>query len=157
MTDPFHCQTVLRKQNALTVLLCLICSLLSPVAAADSLALVDAEILFVGKDKWRLTDDSNQTLRDLTSTLQGFAGILSIRIIGHTDDGGGETVNQRLSQQRADSIKRHFQARFPEAHIMSLGAGESIPFATNHNDAGRARNQRVQIQVIATGSVPGID
>lgn len=127
------------------------------MAAADSLALVDTDIVFAGKDELRLSEEGYQSLRDLTLTLERFAGILSIRIIGHTDDVGEEAINRRVSQQRADWIKNHFKARFPKAHIMSLGAGESIPYASNHSDAGRARNQRVQIQVIASGSVPGRD
>ena len=158
MTDPYPWQPDLRQYSTWTVVVCLIGALLlTPFATANSLALVDAEILFAGKDKVRLTKEGNQSLSDLTLKLQRLAGILSIRIIGHTDDTGDEATNQQLSQQRADLIKRHFQTLFPEVHIMSLGAGESIPFAGNHTDVGRARNQRVQIQVIATGSVAGTD
>ena len=136
----------------------MLCALLFiPIASADSLSLIDAEILFAGKENTRLTDEGSQSLHNLTGMLEGLAGILSIRIIGHTDDVGEEEINQRISQRRADRIKRHFQVRFPKAHIMSLGAGESIPIASNHNIAGRARNQRVQIQVIATGNIPGKD
>lgn len=127
------------------------------MASADSLALIDVEIQFAGKDSLHPSTDGDQSLHELTLMLERFAGILSIRIIGHTDDAGEEAVNQHVSQQRAERLKRHFQARFPEAHIMSLGAGESIPAASNHNEAGRARNQRVQIQVIASGNVPGRD
>lgn len=140
------------------MVVCLIWALLlMPIAAAESLVLVDADIVFAGKGDMRLSTEGYQSLRKLTLTLERFAGILSIRIIGHTDDVGEEAINRRVSQQRADLIKSHFTARFPKAHIMSLGAGESIPYTSNHNDAGRARNQRVQIQVIASGSVPGSD
>lgn len=128
-----------------------------PIAAAESLVLVDADIVFAGKDDMRLSPEGYQSLRKLTLTLERFAGILSIRIIGHTDDVGDEAINRHVSQQRADLIKSHFKVRFPKAHIMSLGAGEAIPYTSNQNDAGRARNQRVQIQVIASGSVPGSD
>lgn len=158
MTDRFHCQPLRRRNSASTIVLCLIWALLlTPIAAADSLALLDADIVFAGKGDMRLSPEGYESLRQLTLTLERFAGILSIRIIGHTDDVGEEAINHRISQQRADWIKNHFKTRFPRAHIMSLGAGESIPYASNHNDAGRARNQRVQIQVIASGSVPGRD
>ncbi|MFK7994156.1 MAG: OmpA family protein [Granulosicoccus sp.] len=118
---------------------------------ADSLALLDGDVLF-GRGELQLTVEGKRSLESLTQTLLRFDGILSIRIIGHTDDSGDEKTNMALSQRRADWLAKHFKRYFPGAHILSLGAGGSIPLANNLSAAGRARNHRVQVQAIASGN-----
>lgn len=120
-------------------------------ANANSLALLDGDVLF-DRGEFQLTEEGKQSLATLTQTLHGFDGILSIRLIGHTDDSGTPEANSALSQRRADRLAMHFKKHFPGTHILSLGAGDSIPLVSNLSAEGRARNRRVQIQVIASGN-----
>lgn len=125
--------------------------LLISSVGANSLALLDGDILF-DKDERALTAQGKKSLDTLVNTLHGFDGILSIRIIAHTDDQGEANANTALSQRRADWIAGHFKKHFPGIHIISLGAGGSIPRASNLSAAGRAHNRRVQVQAIASGN-----
>jgi len=56
--------------------------------------------------------------------------------------------------QRANAIKESFTKRFTKAHVMAIGMGEAQPIAKNDSEAGRERNRRVEIQVIARGYMP---
>jgi len=118
-----------------------------------SLALLDAEILF-GLGDYELTQEGQDSLERLIIKLQRFDAILSIRIIGHTDNVGSTAYNQGLSTRRADWIKAHFSHKYPNAHMLALGTGETAPKFSNSTDYGRSRNRRVEVQVIATGKAP---
>jgi outer membrane protein OmpA-like peptidoglycan-associated protein len=69
-----------------------------------------------------------------------------ILLVGHTDDTGGTTDNANLSERRAAAVARVFQAEgVPAANLYFQGAGETLPVADNHTEAGRAANRRVEI------------
>ena len=69
-----------------------------------------------------------------------------ILLVGHTDDTGNTTENANLSERRAAAVARLFQAQgVPAANLYFQGAGETLPIADNHTDAGRAANRRVEI------------
>jgi outer membrane protein OmpA-like peptidoglycan-associated protein len=69
-----------------------------------------------------------------------------VQIVGHTDNVGPSAYNQRLSEQRADSIKVYLvKSGVDPAKIAILGVGERIPLADNATREGRARNRRVEI------------
>jgi OmpA-OmpF porin, OOP family len=70
---------------------------------------------------------------------------LRIRVDGHTDDVGEAAYNQRLSEARADSVRRALVERGVEpARLRSRGLGETQPIAPNRTPAGRAVNRRVE-------------
>jgi outer membrane protein OmpA-like peptidoglycan-associated protein len=78
-----------------------------------------------------------------------------IRIVGHTDSQGSEEVNQRLSQQRAESVRDHLIAQgVPADRITVEGRGEDEPVADNASPEGRANNRRVEI-ILEGGSGQG--
>lgn len=69
-----------------------------------------------------------------------------IRIIGHTDSTGPDSVNDPLSLQRAASARDYLAARGVDPQrVMINGRGEHEPIADNSTEAGRARNRRVEI------------
>jgi outer membrane protein OmpA-like peptidoglycan-associated protein len=69
-----------------------------------------------------------------------------IRIIGHTDSTGPDSVNNPLSLQRAASARDYLSARGVNSQrIMIDGRGEREPIADNGSDNGRAMNRRVEI------------
>ena len=72
-----------------------------------------------------------------------------IEIIGHTDDVGDDDYNQDLSEQRAQSVRDYLVDTGVDASkVVSVGAGESIPIASNQTEEGRAENRRVEILVL---------
>ncbi|MBX3653271.1 MAG: OmpA family protein [Ramlibacter sp.] len=69
-----------------------------------------------------------------------------IRIIGHTDSTGPDSVNDPLSLQRAASARDYLAAHGVDPQrVMINGRGEHEPIADNSTEAGRARNRRVEI------------
>ena len=68
-------------------------------------------------------------------------------IEGHTDSYGGDTSNQRLSQERAESVQQYMvnAMRIPSYRLIATGYGETNPVANNETESGRARNRRIDI------------
>lgn len=71
-----------------------------------------------------------------------------IEISGHTDATGSAEYNQRLSEQRAQSVAQYLitQGVAPQ-RILARGMGESMPIASNSTPEGRAQNRRVEIRI----------
>ncbi|MFT4686205.1 MAG: outer membrane protein OmpA-like peptidoglycan-associated protein, partial [Neolewinella sp.] len=77
------------------------------------------------------------------------ASDLSVEIVGHTDNIGGEVSNQQLSQQRAAAVKDYLIANgIAEARISTRGIGKAKPIDTNDTEEGRARNRRTTFKLI---------
>ena len=71
-----------------------------------------------------------------------------IVIKGHTDSSGSENANLRLSEDRADSVRRYLVAEGVSPYrISAIGFGEAMPVATNSTGVGRQQNRRVEIEV----------
>jgi outer membrane protein OmpA-like peptidoglycan-associated protein len=70
----------------------------------------------------------------------------TITVEGHTDSRGADDMNQKLSEDRASSVRAYLVERGvkPE-RIKSVGRGESNPIASNDTPEGRANNRRVEI------------
>jgi outer membrane protein OmpA-like peptidoglycan-associated protein len=70
-------------------------------------------------------------------------------VAGHTDSSGSNAYNQSLSQRRAGSVSAYLTSRDIRAdRLMSVGAGETRPVATNDTSAGREQNRRVEITIV---------
>lgn len=73
----------------------------------------------------------------------------SIEISGHTDSTGGQSLNQRLSEQRARSVASYLAAQgVSGGRIHSIGYGSRRPVATNDTVNGRAANRRVELRLV---------
>jgi len=70
-------------------------------------------------------------------------------IEGHTDSYGGDQANQRLSQERAESVQQYMinAMRLPSYRLIATGYGETNPVANNETESGRARNRRIDIVI----------
>jgi outer membrane protein OmpA-like peptidoglycan-associated protein len=80
---------------------------------------------------------------------QELARAVYIEVIGHTDDVGDKKDNQKLSQQRANTIRANLVAAGVDpGKIMTVGAGSSQPIASNQTEEGRAQNRRVEVIVL---------
>jgi outer membrane protein OmpA-like peptidoglycan-associated protein len=71
---------------------------------------------------------------------------LNVRVIGHTDSTGSDALNEKLSVERAGSVRDYLSDRgVNRARIEIAGRGEREPVADNATPEGRAKNRRVEI------------
>jgi OOP family OmpA-OmpF porin len=70
-----------------------------------------------------------------------------VTIEGHTDSTGSVALNEHLSQQRAESVRKYLLANktLPEGKIVAVGYGSKRPLASNETPEGRAINRRIDI------------
>ncbi len=72
-----------------------------------------------------------------------------MRISGYTDSTGPLSLNQRLSEERANSVRTYLLAQgVASSRIDSAGYGPANPIASNASDEGRQANRRVEIKLI---------
>ncbi|MDH3331115.1 MAG: OmpA family protein [Desulfobulbaceae bacterium] len=69
---------------------------------------------------------------------------------GHTDSIGSEEYNMKLSERRAESVKKYIVEKFniEASRLSTVGHGESKPVASNDTDAGREKNRRVLANIV---------
>jgi OOP family OmpA-OmpF porin len=103
-------------------------------------------ILFVTGSA-KLQTKSFKGLNDVVKIMQENAG-MSLQIDGHTDNVGSDEYNQKLSDDRAASVRNYIISKGIDAsRITSAGHGESMPIATNNTAAGRQQNRRVEMKL----------
>jgi outer membrane protein OmpA-like peptidoglycan-associated protein len=77
---------------------------------------------------------------------QGLSANQRVTVVGHTDNVGGDALNNRLSLDRASSVREYLQARgIDPSRILVNGRGEAQPIASNDTAQGRAENRRVEL------------
>jgi outer membrane protein OmpA-like peptidoglycan-associated protein len=76
-----------------------------------------------------------------------------LQVIGHTDSTGAADYNYNLSDRRARSVANYLSGQgVDQSRILTQGVGPDQPIASNSNDAGRAANRRVELQIVAVGA-----
>lgn len=74
---------------------------------------------------------------------------MKIAILGHTDNQGSDSYNQRLSENRAKAVVDYLESRgIPAKRMRYKGYGKARPIDTNSTESGRANNRRVELQII---------
>jgi OOP family OmpA-OmpF porin len=92
----------------------------------------------------KLTTESRQRLNDIAKQLAQVPDAI-ITIGGHTDNDGTDKANMRLSQARADSVRKQLiSLGVPATRLHTKAFGASQPIADNKTSAGRARNRRIE-------------
>jgi OOP family OmpA-OmpF porin len=105
---------------------------------------------FFDFDKAVLKPEGKAKLDDLTGKLKDIT-LEVIIAVGHTDSVGTDQYNQRLSVRRAEAVKSYLVSKGVEANrIYTEGKGEKQPVADNKTREGRAKNRRVEIEVVGT-------
>lgn len=108
---------------------------------------------FFDFDKSVLKAEGKTKIDDVLSKTQGM-NLEVIIAVGHTDSVGSEAYNQRLSVRRAEAVKAYIVSKGVEAsRVYTEGKGEAQPVADNKTSAGRAKNRRVEIEVVGTRNV----
>ncbi len=111
---------------------------------------VDGKLVVFGKVQFKtgsaeIDKKSDPLLDQLAAVMEANPGIKKVRIEGHTDNVGGRDINQRLSEDRARSVRDALAARGVSGdRLDTAGHGESRPTAPNTSRAGRAKNRRVE-------------
>lgn len=97
-------------------------------------------------NKADLKAESDPQLKEMADWLTKHPGS-KVFIVGHTDNVGGLDYNITLSLKRAQSVVAALTARFkiPAAQLIARGVGPLSPVSANHDDAGRAKNRRVEM------------
>jgi outer membrane protein OmpA-like peptidoglycan-associated protein len=89
------------------------------------------------------------------SALDGVAMVLKeydktvIEVAGHTDSSGSTQYNQSLSERRAQAVAGYLGSHgVKDQRLMTVGAGETHPVASNDTEQGRAANRRVELTIV---------
>ena len=89
-------------------------------------------------------------LRELASSLQKYPDS-QLLFVGHTDNVGDDSYNQRLSERRSNSAAAYLATQgVARTRLAATGKGESEPVTTNETDAGRQKNRRVEVAIYAS-------
>ena len=118
-----------------------------PVAASKVTYAADA---FFDFDKSVLKPEGKAKLDDLVGKVQGI-NLEVIIAVGHTDSVGTNAYNQKLSVRRSEAVKAYLVSKGIEKNrVYTEGKGELQPVADNKTKEGRAKNRRVEIEVVGT-------
>ncbi len=119
-----------------------------PVVAATKVTY--AADAFFDFDKSVLKPEGKAKLDDLVSKVKGI-NLEVIIAVGHTDSVGSDAYNQKLSVRRSEAVKAYLVSKGIEKNrVYTEGKGEKQPVADNKTAEGRAKNRRVEIEVVGT-------
>ena len=119
-------------------------------AAAVATKVTYAADAFFDFDKSVLKAEGKAKLDDLVSKVKGI-NLEVIIAVGHTDSVGSDAYNQKLSVRRSEAVKAYLVSKGIEKNrVYTEGKGEKQPVADNKTAEGRAKNRRVEIEVVGT-------
>ena len=117
---------------------------------ADSKKVTYAADAFFDFDKAVVKPAGQQSLDKLVKDIQG-VNVEVIIATGHTDSIGSDAYNQKLSVRRAEAVKAYLVKKgVPAKQVYTEGKGEKQPVASNKTKQGRAKNRRVEIEVVGS-------
>lgn len=113
--------------------------------ARGTVITLSGSVLFAS-GKSQLLPSAQKRLGQVAEVLSQGEKDSQIRIEGFTDSTGSASLNERLSQARADAVKQYLASNGVSSERMtSMGMGPSNPVADNASAEGRANNRRVEI------------
>jgi OOP family OmpA-OmpF porin len=105
---------------------------------------------FFDFDKSNIKPAAKAVLDDLADKVKGI-NLEVIIAVGHADSIGTDAYNQKLSVRRAESVKAYLTSKgIDKNRVYTEGKGEKQPVADNRTSEGRAKNRRVEIEVVGT-------
>lgn len=118
-------------------------------------AIVISQKVFFELDKATIKEESFELLNQVAGTINAFPRIKKIEIAGHTDHAGSEKYNNKLSQERADSVMKYLveEGEVDPARLQAKGYGESKPLVPLGEDGKEtkedaAKNRRVEFNIV---------
>ncbi|GAA4883923.1 DUF5723 family protein [Flaviramulus aquimarinus] len=107
-----------------------------------------AKVILFNHGKSSIKEESTEVLSEIIEVLNAYPNA-SFTIEGHTDSIGSYELNQKLSEARVNSVKNFLVKNGIDAsRLIAIGYGERRPIATNMYKDGRAKNRRVEINLI---------
>jgi len=105
--------------------------------------------------KFSLRPEAREKLAKVAGIVSGHPG-LRLDVEGHTDNVGGDSYNQELSEQRGSAVRDYLtQQGMQQSSVTTKGFGKTQPIATNDTPAGRQQNRRVEL--VISGEVIGVE
>lgn len=95
-----------------------------------------------------IRSDNYPLLNKIVKSIELFPGA-DIAVSGHTDNRGGDAINESLSKDRAEKVASFLVSvgRMELAKVTSVGFGKRKPLASNDTSEGRESNRRVEILI----------
>jgi len=119
----------------------------APAAASKVTYAADALFDF---DKAVMKPEGKAKLDDLVGKVKGI-NLEVVIAVGHTDSVGAAGYNQKLSVKRAEAVKAYLVSKGIEKNrVYTEGKGLTQPVADNKTKEGRAKNRRVEVEVVGT-------
>ena len=113
-----------------------------------------SDVLF-DTGKYSLRPLAREKLANVAGIVAGHPG-LKLDVEGHTDSVGGDDYNQKLSEQRSNSVRDYLtQHGMQSAAVTAKGLGKTQPVSTNDTANGRQQNRRVEL--VISGDVIGTE
>lgn len=104
-------------------------------------------------NKYTLKTEARERLAKVSGILMAYPG-LNVKVEGHTDNIGSQDYNQKLSDQRAETVRGFMVSQGVAPDIITAqGFGMNQPVAPNDSAAGRSKNRRVEL--VVNGSAIG--
>ena len=102
-----------------------------------------------GFNKSMLSKQDQQSLDEFAQQI-GQQKHYIVQVQGFTDNVGSAEYNNQLSRRRADAVIQYLAAKHnvPPYRVYIIGLGEDNPVAENNKSAGRAKNRRVDVQLL---------
>jgi OOP family OmpA-OmpF porin len=124
----------------------------APAPAAAATKVTYAADAFFDFGKSVLKPEGKAKLDDLVSKVKSIS-LEVVIAVGHTDAVGSDASNQKLSVARSEAVKAYLVSKgIDKNRIYTEGKGETSPVADNKTKEGRAKNRRVEIEVVGTRS-----
>jgi len=121
-------------------------AILQTCDSARGLIVSMSDVLF-DTGKYSLKPGAREKLAKVAGILLAYPG-LNIEVGGYTDNVGGDEMNQKLSENRADSVRDYLvQQGVTTNSVSAKGFGNTLPVASNDNSTGRQQNRRVELVV----------
>jgi outer membrane protein OmpA-like peptidoglycan-associated protein len=128
-------------------------AILATTETARGLIVNMSDVLF-DTAKYSLKPSTQVSLAKVSGILAAYPG-LKLQVEGYTDSVGGDDYNQKLSENRAASVRDFLVAQgVPMSNISAMGFGKNNPVADNGTASGRAQNRRVQM--VVSGDAIGV-
>ena len=122
----------------------------APAAGAAATKVTYAADAFFAANSAVLKAAGKAKLDDLVDKVKGI-NLEVIVAVGHTDSKGTDASNQKLSVRRAEAVKAYLVSKGIEKNrVYTEGKGSKQPVADNKTVEGRAKNNRVEIEVVGT-------
>ncbi|EJL83222.1 outer membrane protein/peptidoglycan-associated lipoprotein [Polaromonas sp. CF318] len=122
----------------------------APVAPPAATKVTYAADAFFDFNKSVIKPEGKAKLDDLVGKIKDI-NLEVIIAVGHTDSVGSDAYNQKLSVRRSEAVKAYLVSKGIEKNrVYTEGKGEKQPVADNKTAEGRAKNRRVEIEVVGT-------